>query len=481
MSTRPVADESRAEIASLRARLAEVEETLRAVRCGEVDALVADGVAGIQLFRLNALIEEMNEGAASLTAAGTVTYCNRRFGELVQAPIDRIVGRRLIDFIADDDHHRCDELLAATARGACAGDLRGQPESGLQRTLRFSLNRLPSDREVAISVIVTDQTEFRGEADGLRRVQEELQRRVEDRTSTLAAANRELANARLAAVNMMKDAVAFSEALKVSNEELRHEIVQRRTAEAEVRRLNEELEERVRRRTAQLEAANRDLEAFSYSVSHDLRAPLRALDGFSRLLIGSFEAELPARAKDYLDRIVRAAQRMSQLIDDLLALSRVTQQQLQTRWCDLSAIARTIFAELREADPDRSVVVELPDRMAAEGDPALLRILLDNLLRNAWKFTSRTEDARIEVGTLAASGQSTYFVRDNGVGFDAASADRLFVPFQRLHSATDFKGTGIGLAIAQRIVRRHGGSIWAESQLGSGAAFYFTLPERLCQ
>ncbi len=241
------------------------------------------------------------------------------------------------------------------------------------------------------------------------------------------------------------------------------------------------LAQRVRERTAELMAANRELEAFVYSVSHDLRAPLRALDGFSEALLSRCQAQLDEEGRHYVERIQAASQRMGQLINDLLALSRVTRHEMVYQTVDLTALAREVAADLQAQDPHRAVELVIAEGMVAYGDAPLLRILLENLLGNAWKFTAKADHAVIEVGMLKESGEQedasrVYFVRDNGVGFDMAYADKLFTPFQRLHSMHEFPGTGIGLATVQRIVARHGGRVWAEAAVNQGATFYFTLP-----
>lgn len=251
------------------------------------------------------------------------------------------------------------------------------------------------------------------------------------------------------------------------------DITDRRRAEARIQALNEDLA----RRYAELEAANRELEAFSYSVSHDLRAPLRAIDGFSQALLEDCELRLDDQGRDYLRRIRAATRRMGDLIDDLLALSRVTRQEMRRERVDLSALARSVVAQLRRLEPARSVEVVIADGLEAEGDSHLLRLVLENLLGNAWKFTGRQPEARIEFGAVDEGSRPAFFVRDNGVGFDMAYADKLFAPFQRLHAMSDFPGTGIGLATVQRIVARHGGRVWAVGEEGKGATFFFTLEE----
>ncbi|MFH1483702.1 MAG: MASE3 domain-containing protein [Chloroflexota bacterium] len=234
-------------------------------------------------------------------------------------------------------------------------------------------------------------------------------------------------------------------------------------------------EESLARQAAELAAVNKELEAFSYSVSHDLRAPLRGIDGFSQALLEDYAGKLDAQGKDYLQRVRAACQRMAQLIDDLLSLSRVARAETRYEVVSLSGLAQTIATELRKAQPERQVEFIIAGGLVASGDVRLLRITLEKLLENAWKFTAKHPSARIEFGAVQREGKTVYFVRDNGVGFDMAFADKLFSPFQRLHAETEFPGTGIGLAMAERIVHRHGGRVWAEGEVERGATFYFTL------
>jgi signal transduction histidine kinase len=251
-------------------------------------------------------------------------------------------------------------------------------------------------------------------------------------------------------------------------------------AQADALRASEaRLEARVAQRTAELTAANHELESFSYSVSHDLRAPLRAIDGFAQALREDEAERLSPGSLRLLERLQAAATRMGQLIDDLLQLSRVTRAELRREPVDLSALASAVAAELRQREPGREVNLSLQPGLSARGDPRLLRVLMENLLGNAWKFTSKRPGALIEFFSETVNGEPHYAVRDNGVGFDMAYADKLFTPFQRMHKATDFPGTGIGLATVQRIVHRHGGYIEAQATVGGGATFRFTLQESL--
>ncbi len=234
-------------------------------------------------------------------------------------------------------------------------------------------------------------------------------------------------------------------------------------------------EETLKRYTQELESANKELESFSYSVSHDLRSPLRALDGFSQLVSNDYADKLDDTGKDYLNRIRKASQYMAELIDDILKLSRINRADMFRDKVDLAVVARAILADLKASQPDRQVEVLTPSSIVVYGDQQLLTIALRNLLENAWKFTGKCSQSRIEFGVKPQGVDKVYFIKDNGAGFNMKYADKLFQPFQRLHSEKDYEGTGIGLAIVQRVIRRHGGRVWGESEKGQGATFYFTL------
>jgi signal transduction histidine kinase len=250
-----------------------------------------------------------------------------------------------------------------------------------------------------------------------------------------------------------------------------------RKSEGRLRQLNADLEQRVAARTADLETSNRELEAFSYSVSHDLRAPLRAIDGFSKALLEDCGDTLGETGARHLDRVRNATRQMGLLIDDLLNLARLSRTEMLREPVDLGAVGREIAASLAQGQPERQVSFVISPDLTAEGDSQLLRVVLDNLLRNAWKFTSKHPTGRIEVGQTGSNGGRAFFVADDGAGFDMAHADLLFAPFQRLHRQSDFEGTGVGLATVQRIIHRHGGRLWAEGAVENGATFYFTLWE----
>lgn len=268
-----------------------------------------------------------------------------------------------------------------------------------------------------------------------------------------------------------------------SNQELAEEIEERREAEQalkeseeKIQLLNAQLEKRVRDRTQQLEIANKELEAFSYSVSHDLRTPLRAIDGFSQAILEDYEDKLDEEGRDCLLRVRHAAQRMGALIDDMLKLSRVSRAEINIQSVDLSKLAEQLVEELKLTEPERELKLTITSGMQADCDPHLIKIALANLLGNAWKYSSGRALAQIEFGLRQIQGEPVFFVKDNGVGFDMTYAEKLFGAFQRLHTAAEFAGSGIGLATVKRVISRHGGLVWAESTPDKGAVFYFTLP-----
>ena len=380
----------------------------------------AEEALAIRHDELDSILASVGEGVLGMDTEGRATYVNSAF--------ERLTGWNEEEFIGRNGH----ETLHHSHPD-------GTP---------FPLEECPVHRTVAQGLLHHQAEDTFWRRDGTSFPVEYTSAAVRDRNGTITGA-----------------VVVF------------RDITERKELERERRRHREELERKVAERTAELQAANRELESFSYSVSHDLRAPLRTIDGFSDALVEDYADQLDDDARGYLDRIQGAARRMTEQLNGLLTLSRVTRRELQMESVDLSAIANDVARELQESEPDRQVEWRIEPEMQARGDAALLHVLLQNLLGNAFKFTGERQAARIEFGTAEHDGLDCFYVRDNGAGFAMESAGELFRPFQRLHSQDEYDGTGIGLATVYRIIERHGGRIWAEAAPEEGAAFYFTLAE----
>jgi signal transduction histidine kinase len=316
----------------------------------------------------------------------------------------------------------------------------------------------------------------------LGRVANDLEEQVRERTGALENANTRLGleiqerqraeeTLRYAKDTLEKRVQERTGKLAASNGELIREVSERKRAENDIRQLNSQLVQR----SAQLEASNKELEAFSYSVSHDLRAPLRGIDGFCQAVLEDYDEKLDEQGRSYLRRVRAASQRMSQLIDAMLNLARLTRAEVHTQTFDMSAMVRAVLDDFQKLEPDRQVECIVAKNVFATADPQLLRAVLENLLGNAWKFTRQQAHPRIEFGHGQYKGQAAYFVRDNGAGFDMTYVHKLFGAFQRLHAYTEYPGVGVGLATVHRIIQRHGGQIWAEGAVNQGATFHFTL------
>lgn len=406
-------------------RLAEAEETLRAICSGEVDAVVVAGKLGPQVFTLEGaehayrmLIESMNEGALTLATGETILYANHCFARLVKCPLEQVTGGSFRRFLSAADQAALEPLLKRKDPAGAKIQVVLNAGDGSQMPVQISLRPLARNG-TTIGLVVTDMTAARQIAE-----QKETVRRFE-----------------------------------------------------EVRERAVELELRVAERTAQLLKANQELEAFESSVSHDLQAPLRHLTRYSQMLIANYASQLPEEARNYLNRISASAGKMEQLIGALLEFSRLNKRSLVLQPVDVAQMWHETLAEMKPGLGERQIAVTIGELPPCHADPILLRQVLVNLLGNALKYSRTRDRSVIEISVVAGStGESpAYFIKDNGVGFDMKKAGNLFTVFSRLHDARDFEGTGVGLSTAQRIIQRHGGRMWAESVPDAGATFFFTM------
>ena len=358
-------------------------------------------------------------------------------GQAMSRTETELYARAMLNILEDfaEEKARLEDMQAAT--------LNIIADSNLEK-LRYE------ETQRAIINILDDFT-------GEKEMMEQMQRAVVNILEDFSGEKERLEESQRAMINLLDDFDVERSRTEAANLELREAFESLRVAKESA------------------DAANRELEAFSYSVSHDLRTPLQSIDGFSLALLEDYEHLLDARGSDYLRRVRSATQRMGQLIEDLLRLSRLTRSVLNPATVDISALARMVAARLQKAQPERRVAFSIADGLKTVGDPNLIEVALDNLIGNAWKFTGRKQEAAIEFGATEVEGATAFYVRDNGAGFDMAYAGKLFDTFQRLHPEKEFPGTGIGLSLVQRIVRRHNGRIWAQGAVGEGATFYFTL------
>ena len=363
--------------------------------------------------RYRELLTNISEGMAIADLDEHILFVNKAFSNMLGYSEEELVGRSILDLISEDDKEK---VLTQT-------EMRRHGESTAY-THRF-VRKDGGERIVRVSAVPSRDDE--GQVDGTIAVVTDITERI------------------------LKD--------------------------QEIQRLNEELAQRVDERTAELAAANKELEAFSYSVSHDLRAPLRTIDGFSQALMEDYSDSIDSTGQDFLQRVRSAATHMGSLIEDLLMLSRVTRAEMDRSDVNLSKIVGEIIDEFREIEPEREVDFRILENVHVRCDQRLIKLVIQNLLENAWKFTSKITEAQIEFGSLEQDGETVFYVKDNGAGFNMDYHDKLFVPFQRLHQSDDFPGSGIGLATVQRIINRHGGKVWADSDIGEGSTFYFTIPE----
>jgi PAS domain S-box-containing protein len=403
------------------------------------------------------ILDTAGDGILTVDEHGTVHSFNRAAARIFGYEPEEIVGSHIAALLSVPQQPGAEgpvpvltgEIKIFDSKGLIGGggELEGRRKDGSRFPIEPAVSKVRVHGRPRFTFVLRDLTERRRAEAALRQAHDELEHRVYERTAEL----------------------------RTTNKALIAEVVARKRAERELQALNAQLEDRIRERTGQLEAANRELEAFSYSVSHDLRAPLRSLHGFGQALLEDYGHCLDAQGRDWLQRIQAASQRMGLLIDDLLTLARVARREMRPTAVDLSALARTVAEGLRQRDPGRRVTFRIAEGLTVTGDAGLLQVALENLFGNAWKFTGKRPEATIEFGAGEKDGRRVFFVRDDGAGFDMAYVNKLFGAFQRLHAASEFPGTGIGLATVQRIVHRHGGRVWAEGAVDRGATFYFTL------
>ena len=455
---------------NLKRQLAESRETIRELQkelkmtnseslllTMEVDERMAERTAELRIKDL--AIESSNNAIAIVDLEGNLTYANPSFPKMWGYDDEKeVLGRSALEFW-QKGKKAMDVIKVMHDKGSWIGDLVAIKKDGSLFDVLLSASIVTDEAGKAIHMIASflDVTDYKKVKRKLVSIAQAKRKKTEELEKTYKV----LQKTQEASVNLMEDLVL--------------EIDERKKAEEEISKLNEELEQRVIQRTAELEAANKEIESFAYSVSHDLRAPLRSLDGFSQAVLEDCKDKLDEQGKDYLQRIRYNSQHMAELIDDILKLSRVTRAEMSKKPVDLSVIAKSIATELKEREPNRQVEFIITEGLAAKCDKRLIKVVMNNLFYNAWKFTSKHTSARIEFGALNQENETTFFVRDDGAGFESAYAEKLFGAFQRLHTTKEFEGTGIGLATVQRIISRHGGKVWAEGAVEKGATFYFTL------
>ncbi len=459
----PMNGEKSTELENLRMRLAVAEETLDAIYHRQVDALIVGGPEGEQAFTLQGaeasyrlLVEAMNEGALTLAPEGTILYCNTRFAELIQSPIEQVIGTAWPRFFPADEAPKIRNFLAAAGPAGRKGEFTIQTTGGSLLPVQLSARPLELDGIEVLAVLVTDIAELKSAHQALHLANEQLESRVRERTRELARANEILR------AEMTEHAAA------------EHALAE---AQANLRQHAETLEKRVEERTAKLRDTVAELEAFSYTVSHDLRAPLRSVQSFSQILLEDCAGKLNEEELDYLRRVVSSANSLDRLIQDVLVYSRATHSSLAVRPVRINDLIRDIVDNTHALQPPAAYVTiqgEFPPVLAHE---ASLIQCVSNLLDNAVKFIPPKTRPRIVIRTETPETDVRIWFEDNGIGIAPRDQERIFNIFERIHPATDFPGTGIGLSIVKRVIERMGGKVGVESKLDRGSRFWIQLPQ----
>ena len=530
------------EITAAQGRIHEMEETLSAIRAGEVDAVVVQGPQGERVYtlkgaeeRYRVMVEQMSEGALTFSPDGTILYCNQRFADLLHVPLEEAIGASLLRFVPPDEGALFRTLMAQSREAVVHSELDLCAADGARVPVNFSAAPLAEEEPHAVAAVVTDLSRLAAVTEALRESSEKFRYVFEHSPigksltlpdgelhvnkafcDMLGYTEDELRNQKWQDLThpddiAMGDAV-IENALSGKQDSARilkrylHktggivwaevstalrrdvngnplyfitnviDVTDRKRSEEELKMYRDRLEDMVRQRTAELEAANKELEGFAYSVSHDLRTPLRAIDGFSHILLEQYKDKLDDEGQRLLSVVRNNTQRMARLIDDILAFSHMGRLPMTIAEVDMDSLVRSVVEGLRPGTAGRDLDIAIQPLPFAQGNSSMLRQVWTNLLSNAIKFSAPKASARIEIGGQIEDAEQVYYIKDNGVGFDMQYADKLFGVFQRLHGVDEFEGTGIGLAIAKRIVTRHGGRIWAQGAVGEGATFYFTLP-----
>jgi PAS domain S-box-containing protein len=480
-----------------------------------------------QQFYTRSLFESNIDALMTTDASGIITDVNRQMEALTGCTRDELIGAPFKNYFTDPEQAETSITLVLSQKKVTNYELTARARDGRETVVSynattfydrdrrlqgvFAAARDVTERKLADEEVRASETRYRrlfeAAKDGIVILDAETGMIVDVNSSLaemLGFSHEEFLGKHIWDLGFFKDVVANQENfLELQQKEYIHyedlpletadgrrisvEFVSNlyqvgiaRVIQCNIRDISErkKMEEKVRALNASLEAANKELGAFSYSVSHDLRAPLRSIDGFSQAFLGDYGALVPPEGREDLERVRRATQHMGQLIDDMLLLSQLTRREMHVQKTDMTALATEVASELARDNPQRDVQLSIESGMTATGDPQLLRIVLINLLGNAWKFTSKHEHAHVSVGTVRDPEHGlAFFVRDDGAGFDARYKDKLFVAFQRLHGQDEFPGTGIGLATIQRVIRRHGGDVWAEGEVDRGATFHFTVPD----